>query len=110
MDLLSKAYATASESDEDDSSGGGGLNHGGGVSKQRNPFPLPSKRLRPEKLLANPIRPQSHHMEAPIPGRYISKRQRAAASDPIPYYVAPSPGNFPSLLNLIFIFWKMKTI
>ncbi|KAH6834820.1 hypothetical protein C2S53_000905 [Perilla frutescens var. hirtella] len=99
MDLLSKAYATASDSDDD-----GGGNHGGGVTEHWNPLPPPPKRLRPETLSANPIqmpsfRPlPSHNVETPIPGGYISKRQRAAVSDPKqtapnPNYVAPSPGN-----------------
>lgn len=101
MDVLSKAYPTASDSDEDDD--------GGGVSEHWNPFPPPPKRPRPETLSANPIRPPSHHAEALIPGRYISKRQIAAASDPIPHYVAPSPGNFMPLLNVISCFVENET-
>lgn len=101
MDLLSKAYATASDSDEDGAAGSQG--GGGGVPEQWGPLPLPPKRLRPETLSANGIQmaaflPPSHHAETPIPGRYISKRQREAASDPKPTAgkpnrVAPSPGN-----------------
>ncbi|KAI3457029.1 hypothetical protein Pfo_013692 [Paulownia fortunei] len=92
MDLLSKAYATASDDDDDgDVFAGGGTEHS-------NPLPPPPKRVRPETLSANPIqmpvfRRPSLHAEAPVPGRYISKRQRAALAadpkltDPNPNYV-----------------------
>ncbi|KAL1546643.1 WD repeat-containing protein 25 isoform X2 [Salvia divinorum] len=101
MDLLNKAYATASDSDED--GGAGRQDGGGGVPEQWCPLPPPPKRLRPEKLSTSQIQmatfpPPSHHADAPIPGRYISKRQRAATLNPTPTagnrsYVAPSPGN-----------------
>lgn len=92
MDLLAEAYATASDNDDDENVGGGG-------SEPSNPLSPPPKRARPETLLANPIhmplfRAPSLHAEAPIPGRYISKRQRAAlAADPKLNYVLPSPGS-----------------
>ncbi|KAL2245382.1 WD repeat-containing protein 25 [Sesamum indicum] len=74
MDLLSKAYATASDDDDDDAGGGSG---------HSNPYVPPPKRIRPEKPMASAIQmplnlPPSLPTEAPIPGRYISKRQRAA--------------------------------
>ncbi|KAL0306442.1 UNVERIFIED_CONTAM: hypothetical protein Sradi_6061500 [Sesamum radiatum] len=75
MDLLSKAYATASDDDDDNDAGGG--------SGYSNPYVPPPKRIRPETSMASPIqmpvyRPPSLPTEAPVPGRYISKRQRAA--------------------------------
>ncbi|XP_042003892.1 WD repeat-containing protein 25-like isoform X3 [Salvia splendens] len=94
-----KAYSTASDSDED--GGAGRKDGGGGVPEQWGPLPPPPKRLRPKKLSTSQIQmatfpPPSHHAEAPIAGRYISKRQRAATLDPIPTtgnrsYIAPSP-------------------
>lgn len=79
MDLLSKAYSTASDDEEDGSGGGEG-------SKNWNPLPSPPpKRSRPETPSANIIRMPVYRYpnpppEPPMPGRYISKRQRAALS------------------------------
>ncbi|KAL6553893.1 hypothetical protein OROMI_019566 [Orobanche minor] len=94
MDLLSKAYA--SDGEDGDGAAGGGYEHLNSLS-----YP-PPKRARPESWFRNPIqmpafpRP-SYHVEAPIPGSYISKRQRAALAsnqnltDWNPSYVDPSP-------------------
>lgn len=99
MDLLSKAYGTASDDDADDRG-----NVAGGIPEHSDPFSTPPKRSRPETSFANPIpmpvfRRPSFAAEAPIPGSYISKRQRAAISadpkptEPNPTYVHPSPGS-----------------
>lgn len=99
MDLLSKAYGTASDDDADDRG-----NVAGGIPEHSDPFSPPPKRSRPETSFANPIpmpvfRRPSFAAEAPIPGSYISKRQRAAISEdpkptePNPTYVHPSPGS-----------------
>lgn len=61
MDLLSKAYSTASDDDD-----------GGERSEQKNLLQPPPKRIRIETSHALPA------PGAPIPGGYISKRQRAA--------------------------------
>ncbi|KAK6157126.1 hypothetical protein DH2020_011374 [Rehmannia glutinosa] len=95
MDLLSKAYSTASDDDDGDSVTGRG-------SQYTNPFSPPPKRSRIETSFSNPIqmpglRRPNLHTEAPIPGGYISKRQRAALAtdpkviDPNPKSVDPSP-------------------
>ncbi|PIN08862.1 WD40 repeat-containing protein [Handroanthus impetiginosus] len=92
MDLLFKSYATASDDDDDD---GGGSGHS-------NPLPPPPKRARPETSLSNPtqmsgFRRPNLPAEAPIPGSYVSKRQRAALAanpkltDPNAVYVDRSP-------------------
>lgn len=74
MDLLSQAYATASGSDDDDVGKG---------SENWNASPPPPKRTRPETSFPNRIQMPVYRYpnpppEVPIPGRYISKRQRAA--------------------------------
>ncbi|KAL8033671.1 hypothetical protein ABFX02_13G174400 [Erythranthe guttata] len=91
MDLLSKAYASASDDDDD----GARVAVAGGRSEHSNPFPPPTKRSRRETYSANPIqmpvfRRPSFPAEASIPGSYISKRQRAAiAADAKP--TEPNP-------------------
>ncbi|KAL8529841.1 hypothetical protein ACS0TY_007048 [Phlomoides rotata] len=84
MDLLTKAYASLSDGDDE--------NVGGGESEHSNPLPPPPKRARFQPLMEKPVqRPVFRHSDPPMPGRYISKRQRAglAASDPI--LISPNP-------------------
>lgn len=83
MDLLCNAYSNSSSSDDDDAAA---------IEDAKTPtsetFTLPpSKRFKPQ----NPIsRPQSNtlllHRDTPLPGRYVSKRERALLKlpDPIP--------------------------
>ncbi|CAA0828011.1 Transducin/WD40 repeat-like superfamily protein [Striga hermonthica] len=95
MDLLSKAYAAAS----DDEDGDGGV--AGAGSRHSHP-PPPPKRVRGSTSFPNssqmPVfRLPSFPAEAPIPGSYISKRQRASLvsdptlSEPNPTHADPSP-------------------
>ncbi|KAL3652505.1 hypothetical protein CASFOL_002186 [Castilleja foliolosa] len=98
MDLLSKAYASPSSDEDGDGAAGGRFRHSNRLSRP------PPKRARPETSLPNTLlmpvfRRPSLPAEAPIPGSYISKRQRAAlASNPTlpgpnPDSVVPSPGS-----------------
>ncbi|GER48302.1 transducin/WD40 repeat-like superfamily protein [Striga asiatica] len=94
MDLLSKAYATAS----DDEDGGGGV---AGTGSRHSHPPPPPKRVRgstsfPNSSQMSVFRLPNFPAEAPIPGSYISKRQRALVSDPTlsepnPPHADPSP-------------------
>ncbi|XP_073054605.1 uncharacterized protein [Primulina eburnea] len=92
MDLLSKAYSTASDDD-------GAAEYGGERSEEKHLFKPPPKRIRIETSHAIPAPLPIPAPEAPIPGGYISKRHRAALAlgpklpDTNPVSCSLSPGN-----------------
>lgn len=92
MDLLSNAYSIGSEGEEDDD---------GSRRKPMGPeLPRP-KRVRMESFVHIPrTTPVYHHSpipilptEAPLPGRYISKRERAAMASATVLH-SPNPSSF----------------
>ncbi|KAM7498800.1 hypothetical protein LguiA_023214 [Lonicera macranthoides] len=104
MDLLCNAYSTASDEDEDE-------DHHHRHSQRRIPeIPTlrPSKRPKPQNphtAITNPlpfptIIPQTQN-EPPIPGRYISKRERAALAPRVSHPFPPSSVTSPPVLGNI---------
>lgn len=106
MDLLCNAYSTASDEEESDN---------GNRRQPESELPRP-KRVRMETFVHKPRTMSVYRHspspslppEAPLPGRYISKRERAASTSGTTVHnpnstsmPVPSPGSF---LSFFFIF------
>ncbi|RAL39422.1 unnamed protein product [Cuscuta campestris] len=78
MDLLSKAYSCALDEDDDGHPGAGRATNGWNRPQKRaRSDPSMDPGLKPLQVFHPNVSPNSPSVDGPVPGRYISKRERS---------------------------------